>query len=134
MRQVLRASVLLVILASQGFGQFEFKDVQVRVAYGAAKQGNKGLLVIDGESIRFQKKGGKQYFSIPTDAVTEVFYSRVAGRRIGAVGRSGRASSEHLHFEVRVVKRLSRRWETAWVADPEAFLTARISSSHDSAG
>ena len=29
-----------------------------------------------------QKDGGDEYFSVPSDAVTQVFYSRVAGRRV----------------------------------------------------
>ena len=81
----LAASFLMLTFAVSANGQMKFKDVQTRVAFGAAKQGNKGKLVIDAKRIRFVKDNEREeYFRIPADAVTELFYSRVSGRRIGA--------------------------------------------------
>ncbi len=83
--KTLLASLLLAICAIPAEAQFSFKKVQVRTSYGAAEQGNKGKLIIDSKQIRFTKPNGvTDYFSIPADAVTDVFYSRVSGRRIGA--------------------------------------------------
>jgi len=63
--------------------QMSFKKVEARTAYGKAEEGKKGKLIISGDVIRFVKDNERdEYFSIPSDAVTEVFYSRVSGRRI----------------------------------------------------
>ncbi len=83
--KVLLAALFLALYAIPAEAQFTFKNVKTRTAFGAAEQGNTGKLVIDGKQIRFTKGDGKsEYFSIPADAVTEIFYSRVSGRRIGA--------------------------------------------------
>ncbi len=83
MYQFVRVAAALFIFASSALAQFEFKDVQIRTSYAGAKQGTKGRLFMDGESISFQKSGRK-FFSLPAEAVNEIFYSRVSGRRIGA--------------------------------------------------
>ena len=61
--------------------QMRFKKVEIRTAYGNAEQGNNGELVVDGQNVRFVK-GKSELFSIPSKALTELFYSRVSGRRI----------------------------------------------------
>jgi hypothetical protein len=48
-----------------------------------------------------------------------------AGRVVGRVGMTGRASSPHLHFEVRAPRDPGARWENAPVLDPIAFVAAR---------
>lgn len=55
-----------------------------------------------------------------------------AGRPLGLVGRSGRATTEHLHFEIRRPDDSGARWEHARVVDPIAFVTARLPSPPDS--
>ena len=83
--KTLLAALLLGIFAIPAQAQFTYKNVQVRTSFGAAQQGNKGLLLIDSEKVRFTKNDGRtEYFSIPANSVTEIFYSRVSGRRIGA--------------------------------------------------
>jgi hypothetical protein len=51
-----------------------------------------------------------------------------AGDPLGRVGRTGRASTPHLHFEVREPDRFDQRWENASVIDPLAFVADHQSS------
>ena len=77
-------AVLGLVFSSSLAAQFTFDKVETRTAYGAAEEGNEGKLVIDAQTIRFTKNKGAEYFSIPTKVVSDLFYSRVSGRRIGA--------------------------------------------------
>ena len=61
-----------------------FKKVEIRTAFAGVEQGDKGKLVIEKQRIRFTKNKGVEHFDIPTGTVSELFYSRVSGRRIGA--------------------------------------------------
>ena len=49
-----------------------------------------------------------------------------AGQPIGRVGRSGRASSPHLHFEVRLANAGDEPWQKADVQDPVTFVTDHL--------
>jgi len=49
-----------------------------------------------------------------------------AGRTLGRVGRSGRATTYHLHFEIREPANASDRWEHATAVDPLEFIAARL--------
>ena len=84
MCQFVRVAAIVFVFASSALAQFDFKNVQLRTTYSGAKQGQKGRLAINAQTITFQKKEGQKFFSIPTTAVKEIFYSRVSGRRIGA--------------------------------------------------
>ncbi len=53
-----------------------------------------------------------------------------AAQPIARVGRSGRASTEHLHFEVREALEPGRPWEKARVLDPLAFVAERLPAHH----
>ena len=66
--------------------QVSFDKVEIRSTFASASEGNTGHLSIDAKQIVFSKKknGQQPYFSIPTTAVKDLFYSRVSGRRIGA--------------------------------------------------
>ncbi len=82
LRVIAVVSVCLV-LPVELCAQMSFKKVEVRTTYGKAEEGKKGKLIVSGNAIRFVKDNERdEYFSIPSDAVTEVFYSRVSGRRI----------------------------------------------------
>ncbi len=82
LRVIAVVSVCLV-LPVELCAQMSFKKVEVRTAYGKAEEGKKGKLIVSGNAIRFVKDNERdEYFSIPSDAVTELFYSRVSGRRI----------------------------------------------------
>jgi murein DD-endopeptidase MepM/ murein hydrolase activator NlpD len=49
-----------------------------------------------------------------------------AGETLGDVGRSGRATADHLHFEVRRARDSGARWEQARAVDPLAFVSERL--------
>jgi hypothetical protein len=49
-----------------------------------------------------------------------------AGQPLGRVGRSGRASSEHLHFEVRLATGQDEAWQHAEVLDPITFVSEHL--------
>ncbi len=75
----LLAAVLSPVVVGQGM---LFKKVVLKTAYQTAKQGANGRLAVIPDSIRFVRNNGTEYFSIPSSAVTDLFYSRVSGRRI----------------------------------------------------
>jgi hypothetical protein len=76
--------LIALLLPAAVSGQMMFEKVESRTNYGSAEEGDKGKLLVDAENIRFVNKNKKhEYFSIPTNSVAEVFYSRVSGRRIG---------------------------------------------------
>ncbi len=53
----------------------------------------------------------------------------LAGQRLGRVGRTGRATSPHLHFEIRRPRTPWERWERAPAVDPVAFVSDRLPRS-----
>ncbi len=76
------ATLLIVLFALPAVAQVSFNNVEARTTFRAAQEGDKGRLFVDNDLIRFADKDGAEYFTIPTSAVTDLFYSRVSGRRI----------------------------------------------------
>jgi hypothetical protein len=54
-----------------------------------------------------------------------------AGEIVGRVGKTGRATSPHLHFEIRRPEEPGERWENAKAIDPIAFVAARLPLARD---
>lgn len=77
----MRLAIAIIVLSVPALAQMSFKDAEIRTAYGTAEQGDNGSIIVDAQSVKFTK-GKSDQFSIPTKAVTELFYSRVSGRRI----------------------------------------------------
>ncbi len=77
---------LLSAITIPCLAQVSFDRVEIRSTFASASEGNTGHLTVDAKQIVFSKKknGQQPYFSIPTTAVKDLFYSRVSGRRIGA--------------------------------------------------
>ncbi len=82
--RVIAVVSVCLLLPVELSAQMSFKKVEARTGYGRAEEGNKGKLLVSGDVIRFVKEKNErdEYFSIPSDAITEVFYSRNAGRRM----------------------------------------------------
>ncbi len=81
--KVLVVVSVCLLLPAELSAQMSFKKVEVRTTYGKAEEGKKGKLIVSGDVIRFVKNNERdEYFSIPSDAVTEIFYSRASGRRM----------------------------------------------------
>jgi len=82
--RVIAVVSVCLLLPVELCAQMSFKKVEARTAYGKAEEGKKGMLIVDGDFIRFVKEKNEQdeYFTIPSDAVTEIFYSRASGRRM----------------------------------------------------
>lgn len=57
-----------------------------------------------------------------------------AGEPLGRVGDTGRASTRHLHFEVRVPRDPGASWVRAEVVDPMAFVEARRPTARTTTG
>ena len=63
--------------------QMWFGKVELRTNYGAAGAGENGSLIVGRNRVEFTHRKQSR-FTIEPDSVTEIFYSRVAGRRIKA--------------------------------------------------
>lgn len=80
---MLLAVCLTGLIPRAGQAQMIFDKVEVRTNYMGAEEGDKGKLSVGVDRIRFLTDNEREeYFSIPSSSMKELFYSRVAGRRI----------------------------------------------------
>jgi hypothetical protein len=98
----------------------------VRGAAEGAEQGYGECVVV-----AHRLAGGRLIYSVYAHlregSVTVSAGDRVwAGRTLGRVGRSGHATTQHLHFEIREPSDAEDRWEHAAVRDPLEFVAARL--------
>lgn len=98
------------------------------------------LLAYDGDNgngygghvvIAHRLSGGRQVLTIYAHLLARSLAVRpgdvvAAGDVLGRVGQTGRASTPHLHFEVREPHEPGERWERARVLDPLAFVAAHL--------
>ena len=57
MCQFVRVAAIVFVFASSALAQFDFKNVQLRTAYAGSKQGQKGRLAINAQTITFTEEG-----------------------------------------------------------------------------
>ena len=77
-----RLLVVLLVCAASLPAQMWFGKVELRTNYGDAKQGQNGKIIVAKDTVKFVTGKDNEAFSIPSGSMTEIFYSRVAGRRI----------------------------------------------------
>ena len=101
-----------------------------------AAAGGLVLLVYDGDNgngygghvvVAHRLEDGRTFYTVYAHLLAGSIAVRAGdvvgvGDALGRVGQTGRASTPHLHFEVRAPHDLSDRWEHARVVDPLAFV------------
>ena len=100
--------------------------IVARVAAGGADAGYGTHIVL-----AHRLPGGAVAYSVYAHLLTGSASVRAgdivqAGAALARVGQSGRASTPHLHFEVRLPRDPSARWEHARVTDPLEFVLQRL--------
>ena len=82
----MRLIIACILIAATAHAQMSIGKVELRTNYGAAGAGENGRLSVSGDMLRFSHRGHSR-FTIQPKSITEIFYSRVSGRRItSAIG------------------------------------------------
>ena len=82
----MRLIIACILITATAHAQMSFGKVELRTNYGAAGAGENGKLLVARNRVESTHRGQSR-FAIEPAAITEIFYSRVAGRRIkSAIG------------------------------------------------
>lgn len=133
-----------------GSGSHQGADLSNRQAGGDVRAAADGVVVFAGRHVPDHGYGEHVVLAhrLPEGGLVYTVYAHLAegtvvvrsgalvhsGERLGRVGRTGIATSPHLHFEVRLAGDPQERWEKSKVVDPLAFVGAhQASAAADSA-
>ena len=133
-----------------GAGGHQGADLSNRQAGGEVRAAADGIVVFAGLRVPDHGYGEHVVLAhrLPEGGLAYTVYAHLAqgtvtvsagaivksGDRLGQVGRTGVATSPHLHFEVRRAGDPQERWEKTKVVDPLAFVGAhQASATADSA-
>ena len=133
-----------------GAGKHQGADLSNRQGGGEVRAAADGVVVFAGQRVPDNGYGEHVVVAhrLPEGGLVYTVYAHLAqgtvavragdtvrsGERLGQVGRTGVATSPHLHFEVRLAGDPQERWEKAKVVDPLAFVGAhQASAAADSA-
>jgi murein DD-endopeptidase MepM/ murein hydrolase activator NlpD len=127
-----------------GTGRHQGADLSNRQAGGEVRAAADGIVVFAGERVPDHGYGEHVVVAhrLPEGGLVYTVYAHLApgtvavqagatvhsGDHLGQVGRTGVATSPHLHFEVRLAKDPQERWEKTKVVDPLAFVEAHQAS------
>jgi hypothetical protein len=130
-------------LAAAGHGSHRGADLSNRQAAGPVRAAAHGIVVLaEGDDLR-SGYGCHVVLAhrLPDGTLLYTVYAHLAprslgvrtgepvrgGQLLGRVGQSGRATSAHLHFEVRLPQDPGERWEKVPAVDPVAFVASHLS-------
>ena len=125
-----------------GTARHQGADLSNRQAGGEVRAAADGIVVFAGERVPDHGYGHHVVLAhrMPEGGIVYSVYAHLAegsiavrpgatveiGDYLGTVGRTGVATSPHLHFEVRMARNPQERWEKAPVVDPIVFVGTHL--------
>jgi hypothetical protein len=130
-------------LSAKGHGSHRGADLSNRQAAGRVRAAAHGIVVLSEEDDLGSGYGCRVVLAhrLPDGTLVYTVYAHLASRSlrvrtgepvqggqiVGRVGQTGRATSAHLHFEVRLPLDPGERWEKVPAVDPVAFVASHFS-------